>query len=126
MSRRLAVAITLVSVTVALFLPVAAVTSAAQRPQAAQREVVLRSAVPEQVRSGHARSLGRVAPSSPINLAVTLKLRNMSKLNATLAAIGSPASPEYRRYLSQTQANELFDPTVTQQNAVAGWLRPRA
>jgi subtilase family serine protease len=71
----------------------------------------------------HLRILGGVSPGTRLTIAVTLRLRNFAGLDRLLTAISSPGSSRYGRYLTQAQANRLFDPTVRQQRTVETWLR---
>jgi len=93
------------------------VSAAASGPHA------LSNAVPLVVRSGQAHLIGPMSANTSLRFMVTLKIRSWSKLNATLKAISTPGSPRYDHYLTQTQANRLFNPTVEQQKQVVSWLR---
>jgi len=55
-------------------------------------------------------------------IAVVLRIRSQARLHAALAAVSTPGSPQYGHYLTQSQANSLFNPTAAQQNAVVAWL----
>jgi subtilase family serine protease len=52
-----------------------------------------------------------LSPTSRLNLAIGLPLRNGEELDAFLQQVADPASPNYRRYLSANEFAERFGPT---------------
>lgn len=83
----------------------------------------LRAAVPAGVRSGQAQPTGRLGASTRLPFIVTLKIRDWEKLSSTLLAESTPGSARFGHYLTQNQANRLFNPTATQQQQVSTWLQ---
>ncbi|GEM_PF-1132412 len=101
-----------------------AVTRGDPRPTApVPRPRLLRGAVLPIIASGRARRLGTYSKTETISLAVGLKIRRPGVLNAVLAELTNRHSPRYHHWLTQADANRLFNPTASQQNAVAAWLR---
>ncbi len=119
MSQRIAVAVVSLAAAVALWLPSAWGGTAA----AAGRSHLLRQAVPLAVASGAARPIGRLNPERRLSFAVTLRIRSWGALNRALMQESTPGSPRFGHYLSQNQANRLFNPTRAQEGQVTGWLR---
>src|SRR5215470_16404867 len=63
---------------------------------------------------------GRSNPSARHRVVVGLELRNRDVLDAFLAEVHDPASPNYGRFLSQAEFNALFAPTPeTEERLVA-------
>ncbi len=50
-------------------------------------------------------------PSLKLQLAITLPMRNQAQLDALLAQIYDPKSPQYRQYLSVAEFTDRFGPT---------------
>ncbi|GDY33820.1 S53 family peptidase [Gandjariella thermophila] len=68
----------------------------------------------------------RTGPEStvrPMSVAVSLKLRNQSELDALLGRITDPASADYGHYLTPEEFRDRFAPTAQQADVVAGYLR---
>ncbi|HZT96830.1 MAG TPA: protease pro-enzyme activation domain-containing protein [Chloroflexota bacterium] len=97
--------------------------AAAHLSRSSLRSRTLPGAVPAVVATHHATRIGVYSKSATVGLAVGLGLRSRQRLNQTLAAINNPNGPRYHRYLTQAQANRLFNPTLKQQAAVIAWLR---
>src|SRR5690349_16983264 len=74
--------------------------------------------LPPSVADGTAQDQGPKPSSDVISIAVSVALRNQSELNAFLTAVSDPGSPSYHRYLTQSEANDRFNPTVDQQQQV--------
>src|SRR5215510_731566 len=67
-----------------------------------------------------AKDRGRSSPSARHRVVVGLELRNRDVLDAFLAEVHDPASPNYGRFLSQAEFNALFAPTPeTEERLVA-------
>ncbi len=66
--------------------------------------------------------LGVAEPSQPINISIGLQLRNQAGLDAFLADVSNPESPNYQQYLTQEQFNAAYAPTTDQQQKVMDWL----
>lgn len=89
------------------------------------KPVVLPGVVPDVVATGQASSLGTLDPNATLSFAITLPLRNESGLQAFLQQVNDPASPQYRRFLTQSEANSLYNPTADKEAAVTAWLTGR-
>ncbi|MFZ0872734.1 MAG: protease pro-enzyme activation domain-containing protein [Rhodanobacter sp.] len=79
--------------------------------------------------SQHATALNRgdvaagpLAFSQPMQIVVSLKLRNQSQLNSFLAKAQQPGTPTEQRTMSQDQFAAQFSPTQAQAQAVANYL----
>ena len=108
---------------VAVFLPAALHPTAHASRRSAATSARLRPAGPNLGWLAHrARALGPLQSGSPMAIAVVLRIRSQARLHAALAAVSTPGSPQYGHYLTQSQANSLFNPTAAQQNAVVAWL----
>ncbi len=59
-----------------------------------------------------ARDLGRLPATQPVRLAVSLRLRDESNLDALIAAQSNPHSPAYRHFLSAAQVRDAFGATT--------------
>jgi len=65
---------------------------------------------------------GPLAFSQPMQIVVSLKLRNQSQLNSFLAKAQQPGTPTAQRSMSQEQFAAQFSPTQAQAQAVANYL----
>ena len=92
--------------TLALFLGLALMATGLQ---AADRKV-LRGHVPRAV--GRLQPVASLPGSQPLELALTLPLRNRDGLTNLLEQLYDPASSLYRRYLTPEQFTERYGPTV--------------
>jgi len=92
-----------------------------------QTRAVETEAVPGHVPAALARlqPLGRLEASTELHLAVGLPLRNRLALDALLAQLCNPASPNYRHYLTAEQFTERFGPTLPEHQAVVDFVRAR-
>lgn len=77
--------------------------------------------VPDAVK--HLTAKGVLPATNRLNLAIGLPLRNQAELEALLARISDPASPDYRHYLTPAQFTARFGPTVKDYQAVADFAR---
>jgi Pro-kumamolisin, activation domain/Putative Ig domain len=110
--RRTFAATAIVLAAVVCLIPAAA--GAAQR-----RVVVAGTEAPRQ--NGNART-GDLAPSSRISFAVTLPLRDRAGLDALIAAVSDPRSPQHGHYLTPAQFAARFSPTEAQVKTVSDYL----
>ncbi|HEV7925456.1 MAG TPA: MBG domain-containing protein, partial [Verrucomicrobiae bacterium] len=62
--------------------------------------------------------LGRLPETNSLRLAITLPLRNRDSLTNLLQRLYDPASPDYHRYLTPSQFNEMFGPSSEDYQAV--------
>ena len=58
------------------------------------------------------RDLGRVAPTTRLNVAVALGYRNQAELETLVAAQSDESSPYYHRFLTSAQFNAYFSPAA--------------
>ncbi len=65
---------------------------------------------------------GRLAGSTPVKLAVILKLRNRQNLDSLIAAQNTPGSPSYHKFLTPAQFLSAYGPTQQDDDAVAAFL----
>jgi subtilase family serine protease len=61
--------------------------------------------------------------SSSMSVEVALAAQHQAQMNALLASLYNPASPDYQHWLAQGQFNARFAPTAAAQSAVASYLR---
>ena len=69
-----------------------------------------------------ATDLGRLAPSTPLHLAIGLALRNPAGLRALIRAVDTPGSSQYERFLSHSQYMARFAPTARAVAALTRYL----
>ncbi|KAH0443357.1 hypothetical protein CcaCcLH18_01038 [Colletotrichum camelliae] len=62
------------------------------------------------------------AEGEQINLQIGLKLQNIDKLEPMLKDVSDPDSPNYGKYLSAAQVNDMFKPAEQAVAAVQAWL----
>ncbi|KAK2009217.1 Pro-kumamolisin [Colletotrichum eremochloae] len=62
------------------------------------------------------------ADDQQIRLQVGMKLQNIDKLEPTLRDISDPDSPNYGKYLTAAQVNDMFKPAEASVAAVQTWL----
>ena len=79
--------------------------------------------VPDIVAQGKAQLLGHHAGQALLQLAIALPVRDQQTLDQFLRDVTDPASPNYHHFLSQAAANQLFNPTATQEQQVVQWLQ---
>jgi Pro-kumamolisin, activation domain len=95
------------------FIPFTAACLAALLMSAAPREAnaqqVLSGHVPHAVASS--RVLNKLPDATRLNLAIGLPLRNQNELDALLAQLSDPASPNFGHYLTPEQFAAEFGPT---------------
>ncbi|MCL6107138.1 MAG: protease pro-enzyme activation domain-containing protein [Actinobacteria bacterium] len=65
---------------------------------------------------------GKVAPETPINIAVVLSLRNQKSLDELIAAQNTPGSPSYHKFLTSAQFLSLYGPAAPDYNSVKSFL----
>ncbi len=79
--------------------------------------------VPVQVQNGTAQLIGKHADDATLNLLFMLPIRDPAGLEAFIADVGDPDSPNYGRYLTLDEANARFNPDITHEQSVVSWLR---
>lgn len=63
------------------------------------------------------------APSSKITLQVALTQQNIDQLESKLAAVSTPNSSNYGKYLDVDEINQIFAPSSATTAAVESWLK---
>ncbi len=63
--------------------------------------------------------------SQPLNLSVSLQLRNQDELDSLLNALYDPMSSQYHQYLTPEQFSQFFAPTPTEVQQVTAYLQSR-
>ncbi|MBV9281648.1 MAG: S8/S53 family peptidase [Chloroflexi bacterium] len=74
---------------------------------------------------GSARRLAPLAASTPIGVAVSLRVRDEAGLSRFLADVYNPRSPLYHHFLTPRQFEQRFGPTPAQQKVLVAWLQSR-
>ncbi len=69
------------------------------------------------------RAIGKLPANQPMDLTLTLKLRNPEQLRNLLQDLYNPASPEYRHFLSVEEFTERFGPTEDDLGQVQAFAR---
>lgn len=111
----------IVGATVPLMTVGLAVGTAGATPSAQQGRAVLPGSSPSWARPGNAVVAPAVA-GHPISARVYLAPRHKRQLDAMVAAVSNPASPQYRHFLTPQQYQQRFGPSTQQVAAVSRWL----
>ena len=82
---------------------------------------VLQGHVPAAV--AESKLMSRVAPTTRMNLAIGLPLRNQEELDKLLKELATPGSPNFRQYLTPAQFAERFSPSEEDYQALAAFMR---
>lgn len=64
-------------------------------------------------------NLGPVAGSTPVTLTLYLNMTNLSRLEGIAAAVNSPISPEFHRYLTSQEFQSMYYPAQSEINSIA-------
>src|SRR5262244_904968 len=72
--------------------------------------------------AGQATDLGRAPANFPLQIVVGLDLRNRATLEAFIADVSNPASPNFQHFLSQDEFNALYGPMPEEEQRVVEWL----
>jgi subtilase family serine protease len=99
-----------------VLLTIAAIVSAGSIDGQAQS--LLTRHVPEVIRNGQARSLGRLPATQVIQLVIVLPLRDQAGLDAFLHDLYDPASSSYRQFLTVPEFTARFGPSQENYDAV--------
>src|SRR5664279_3852892 len=113
MSRRLIVGVTS-GATMLAITAVAQVASASSAPHA------LTGTTPKWL--GQATAQGAVAKSSQVKFGLLLKMRNQPGAEAAIAALTTPGSASYGKWLTNAQFNATYAPAASDVAAVKSWL----
>jgi len=95
--------------------------TAATAQNTPQARITLRGHVTPAIQS--AQAVGSVASNQPIQLALTLPLRNQSGLKDLLRGLYDPGDPRYGKYLTPAEFTERFGPTQADYDAAASFAR---
>jgi hypothetical protein len=71
----------------------------------------------------HSKATGLLSPTERLRLAVGMPLRDANGLDAFLARVYDPASPNYRQFLTPEQFTERFGPTTQDYQAVVEFVQ---
>jgi subtilase family serine protease len=85
--------------------------------------ISIKGHVPDVVSKGKAHLASHHKVNDRLLLAVGLQLRNKQGLQKFLKQASDPNSPRFGKYLTQAQANQLFNPTPQQEQQVVNWLK---
>ena len=100
---------------------VALILSGANCPLFGENLKVLPGHVPKIVSS--LKSEGRLAPTRKLRLAIGLPMHDTAGLDAFLAQVYNPASPNFHQYLTPTEVAARYGPTVEDYEAVKAFAR---
>ncbi|MER7579848.1 protease pro-enzyme activation domain-containing protein [Kitasatospora sp. NPDC097691] len=105
-------------------LPLTAVSLGVSAAQAATPNAAPRVALPNTVNPAvaHSEKKGDVPAEQQISVAVSLKLRNTDALDRFLAAVATPGTPEFGKYLTPEQFTARFGPTQADVEQVKAYL----
>jgi hypothetical protein len=74
--------------------------------------------VPPDIAGLKLQAIGQVPDNSPVNLALSLPLRNQPALDLLLRQLYDPTSTNFHRYLTPRQFTEKFEPSLADYQAV--------
>ncbi|GAA1965949.1 protease pro-enzyme activation domain-containing protein [Kitasatospora viridis] len=92
----------------------------AATPNAATPRVILSNTVTPAV--AHSQKQGDVPADQQLSVAVSLKLRNAADLDAFLAKVSDPKSPQYGHYLTPQQFADRYAPSQADTAKVVAYL----
>jgi len=72
--------------------------------------------------AAQATDLGRAPVDLPLGIVVGLELRHKAALEAFIADVSNPASPNFQHFLSQEEFNDRYGPTPEEEQRVVEWL----
>jgi subtilase family serine protease len=105
--------------TIVGLLPVVNMVSQAQSLPLATRHVR------DVVRSGQARSVGRLPASQPMRLVLVLPQRNQDALESLLQELYNPSSPSYHNFLTVEEFTAMFGPSQEDYDAVISFAQAK-
>ena len=79
--------------------------------------------VPPEVRDGSANRVGVHAGSDTLVVVFMLPFKDRPGLEAFLADVSNPASPNYRHYLTLDEENSRYNPDVSHEQNITSWLQ---
>ncbi|HEY7946095.1 MAG TPA: protease pro-enzyme activation domain-containing protein, partial [Acidimicrobiales bacterium] len=71
----------------------------------------------------HARDLGAVTRSSPVDFEVLLALPDEPAVEAEVQALSTPGSASFRRFLTPAEFQSAYSPSPAAVAAVESWVR---
>jgi len=86
-------------------------------------ETLMTNHVREVTLNGQAKLLGRLPATQIMQLDVVLPLRDQAGLDALLAGLHDPNSPDYRQYLTPAEFTERFGPPQRDYDAVVQYVQ---
>ena len=117
-TRVIKIAIAGVSLVAAAVVP--ATFSAGAAPASSGRAALADSVSPL---AGTGHDLGRANGAGTVNFEVVLTMRNAASAAAQVAALTTPGSAQYGRWLTSTQFRTTYSPSPASVAAVSSWLR---
>ena len=78
--------------------------------------------VPSQVRDGSATLVGKHSDADLLTVLFMLPFKDQAGLQAFIADVSNPKSPNYGHYLTLDQENARFNPDVAREQRVSTWL----
>jgi kumamolisin len=73
--------------------------------------------------NGQARQVGHLPSAQVLQLDIVLPVRDQAALDAFLAQLYNPDSPDYRNYITPAEFTERFGPTEQDYNAVVEYVK---
>ncbi len=98
-------------------------TAVAGTPHADGSRTLPAQEVPAEVLSGQAVVTGPHAAEDTLLVLFMLPLRDHAGLNAFLADVSNPQSPNYGQYLTEAEETARFGPTAETAQQVTAWLK---
>jgi subtilase family serine protease len=89
----------------------------------ARAETLMTHHVREVTLNGQAKLLGRLPATQIMQLDVVLPVRDQAGLDALLAGLHDPNSPDYRQYLTPAEFTERFGPSQRDYEAVVQYVQ---
>ncbi len=79
--------------------------------------------VPAEVRSGTAALVGQHNGSDKLTVLFMMPFKDQAGLEAFIADVSNPSSPNYGHYLTLDEENARFNPDVANEQRVSAWLQ---
>jgi subtilase family serine protease len=86
-----------------------------------QAKIALPGSTPQAPK--HGKVLGHTDKNKQISLSISLQLRNADKLDAFIADLNNPSSPDYKHFLTPDQFGQLFGPSGTEIAQVTDFMK---
>ncbi len=99
------------------------VLTALSTPLISAQRPVLAKHVPAIVQNGQAPAVGALDQSQHLHLTISLPLRNEAALDALLADIYNPQSPNFHHYLTTAQFDAQFAPVQADFDKLVSWAQ---